>query len=85
MVIDIDRKFWFVPKVSFLTTLSNSLLGESMYESLKEKTFLFHYIMLWQFYLFIYLFIHLFIHLFIYLFVLSIFQFFVKEKNRIKT
>ena len=47
-----------MPKVSFLTTLSNSLLGESMYKSLKEKTLYFNTLCSGNFiYLFIYLFI----------------------------
>ena len=55
-----------MPKVSFLTTLSDRLLGESMYKSLKEKTLYFITLCSGNF---IYLFIHLFIYLFIYLFI----------------
>ena len=51
-----------MPKVSFLTTLSDRLLGESMYKSLKEKTLYFITLCSGNF---IYLFIHLFIYLFI--------------------
>ena len=51
-----------MPKVSFLTTLSGRLLGESMYKSLKEKTLYFITLCSGNF---IYLFIHLFIYLFI--------------------